>query len=117
MNENTVFLLKETLGWIACILGLFVNIPQIILTYKTKNLEGLSFINVALSTIVSILWVIYGTLGHDVLVQVIISSSMRCMSSIILLCMYVRYHNSNNLRLPRNPSSSRQIPLLVNVPT
>ena len=117
MNENAVFLIKETLGWIACILGLFVNIPQIILTYKTKNLEGLSFINVALSVIVSIIWVIYATLGHDVLIQVIISSSMRCVSSIILLCMCVNFQNSNNLRLPRSLSFSRQKPLLVNFPT
>ncbi len=56
MNTATI------LGWTATTLFTVCYIPQIVKTWKTKTVEGLSFLLLAISFIANIIALIYATL-------------------------------------------------------
>jgi len=55
-------LLQDALGWIATILFTICYIPQIMKTYRTKTIEGLSFRLLFISFVANIVALCYATL-------------------------------------------------------
>jgi len=57
--------LSSVLGWTATILFSICYIPQILKTYQTKTVEGLSFLLLFISLIANIIALVYAFLIHQ----------------------------------------------------
>lgn len=55
----------EILGFIAGALGIFASLPQIIKILKTKKTKDISLSMYIILDIASLLWLIYGIIGHQ----------------------------------------------------
>lgn len=62
--------MAETLGWIATTLFVSCYIPQIIKTYKSKTVDGLSIWLLAISFVANIVALAYATLIHQPPLQI-----------------------------------------------
>jgi uncharacterized protein with PQ loop repeat len=89
---------KDNLRWIvisANVIGLIYNIPQTILTIRTKSANDISLLFISLRLLSSFLWIVY-TMIHwlpDVFISWIITGT----SSSILLYYKIRYSTSEQL--------------------
>jgi uncharacterized protein with PQ loop repeat len=74
---------------IANIIGFIYNVPQVVLTVRTKSATDLSFIFLSLRLVSAILWIIYTTLqwSPDVFISWVITGA----SSGILFYYKIRY--------------------------
>ncbi len=80
--------LALTLGWIATVLFTICYIPQIIKTYKTKTVEGLSFWLLAIQFIGNIVALWYATLINQPPLQT--KYALALVFLIICLAVYIR---------------------------
>ncbi len=58
--------MKQSLGSLAFVLTLFINVPQAVKVIKTKHTKDLSLVTYILLFFASLSWVIYGLLGGDI---------------------------------------------------
>ena len=58
-------MIADIIGYAAGAIGIASWIPQAIKSYKTRSVNDLSILMIALILIGTILWVIYGFLVHD----------------------------------------------------
>lgn len=86
--ENTDILWAKILVWIANILGLLYNIPQIYHTYITKKVDDISTLSLILRFISSLLWSFYCIYFN--MLDVGISWYITFISSVLILYYKVR---------------------------
>ncbi len=79
----------DYLGHIAGVLTLFVFVPQVIKTIRSKRTKDLSFLTFFITLIGASLWVIYGiSLGKS---QIWFSNSVVVILSVIILGYKIKY--------------------------
>jgi uncharacterized protein with PQ loop repeat len=88
--------LADTLGWTATTLFTICYIPQMIKTYRTKTVEGLSFRLLAISFVANIVAFCYATLIHQRPLQVKYTLAMLFLSGCIYLYLRVYLHDRRN---------------------
>ena len=71
----------EILGFTAAVLGTFSLVPQVIKTWKSRSVSGISLIMYLIIAIDSVLWLIYGI--------VLSIPPLITQSSIVLSCAFV----------------------------
>lgn len=86
--ENTDILWAKILVWVANILGLLYNIPQIYHTYQTKKVDDISTTSLVLRFISSLLWSFYSIYFN--MLDVGISWYITFISSVLILYYKVR---------------------------
>lgn len=91
MNEDNEYL--HSLVITANVIGVVYNVPQVVLTIRTKSANDLSFIFLLLRLITSILWLIYTSINW--LPDVFISWVITAVSSGILFYYKICYSNQS----------------------
>lgn len=81
--------LSSILGWIATILFTACYIPQIIKTYKSKTVEGLSLWLLLISFVANIVALYYATLIHQKPLQIKYVAGLLFLSLTIGMYMYI----------------------------
>ena len=77
---------------LANIIGFIYNLPQVILTIRTKKTDDISGIFLILRFISSVLWIIYCIYTNSI--DVLISWIITCSSNIVIL--YYKFFYKNN---------------------
>ena len=77
---------------LANIIGFVYNLPQVILTIKTKKTDDISGTFLILRFISSVLWIIYSSYIFSI--DVLISWLITCSSNIVI--MYYKFFYKNN---------------------
>lgn len=75
----------EIIGFIASVLGTFSLVPQVIKTYKSRSVAGISLIMYIIISIDSVLWLIYG--GVLSLTPLIVQSSIILTAAFLMVIM------------------------------
>ena len=81
--------------WIANIIGLIYNIPQMIHTYKTKKVNDISSISLTLRLISSVMWCCYCL--YFQLYEIGLSWFITLISSIMISYYKLNYIDDQNL--------------------
>ncbi len=81
-------ILADIIGYIAALIGSLMFMPQAYQIWKTKDTSGVSLMSYFLLLVVSILWVIYGSLMQAT--PVIIVNSIITVLSLYIVFMKVR---------------------------
>jgi len=86
--------LSQILGWTATILFTVCYIPQVIKTYRTETVEGLSFLLLFISFVANIVALCYATLINQRPLQIKYILAM----TFLLLCisLYIQVWRKNN---------------------
>ena len=82
--------LTQTLGWIATTLFTICYIPQIIKTYRSKTIDGLSFWLLFISFIANIVALVYATMIEQTPLQ--IKYSLALIFIFVCLYLYIKVH-------------------------
>lgn len=82
----------EILGFTAAMLGTFSLVPQVIKTWKSHSVAGISLIMYIIISIDSILWLIYGTVLS--LVPLIVQGSITFSCAFTMIIMKVLWNNN-----------------------
>ena len=85
--------MAEIVGYMAGIMTSIPLIPQIYKSYKTTSTKDLSLLFLIISTLGSILWIIYGLMVKDM--PLIVSSCVFVLSEITLLLMKIYFDYCN----------------------
>lgn len=88
--------LDQILGWTATILFTICYIPQIIKTYKSNTIDGLSFWLLFISFIANIVALVYATMINQAPLQ--IKYSLALIFLFICLYLYIKVHFKNNAK-------------------
>jgi MtN3 and saliva related transmembrane protein len=94
MPEDEYWL--QSIVILANIIGFVYNLPQVILTIRTKKTDDISGTFLILRFISSILWIIYCSYTNSI--YVLISWIVTCSSNIII--MYYKFLYKNNTTEP-----------------
>lgn len=81
----------ELIGLVAALLTTSAFVPQVIKTYKTKNVEGLSFAMYFVFFIGVLLWLVYGIFIESF--AVILANLITAFLAFILLYFKIKYQN------------------------
>lgn len=93
MNEENPYL--RSLVIVANVIGFVYNVPQVILTIRTKSAKDLSSIFLLMRILSALLWIVYTSIiwSPDVLISWVITGG----SSVVLLYYKVVYSDHNLL--------------------
>ncbi|MBI2639325.1 MAG: PQ-loop repeat-containing protein [Candidatus Sungbacteria bacterium] len=91
--------MAELLGWTATTLFTLCYIPQIIKTYRTKTVEGLSFLLLLISFVANIIALAYATIIAQRPLQVKYILAMVFLA--VCLVLYVRTYIDTGGRHPK----------------
>ncbi len=93
MNEENPYL--RSLVIVANVIGFVYNVPQVILTIRTKSAKDLSSIFLLMRIVSALLWIVYTSIiwSPDVLISWVITGG----SSVVLLYYKVVYSDHNLL--------------------
>ena len=83
----------DIFGYIGAVLLTLLFVPQVYTTYKTKNIEGLSYIFLILEFFAALNFIIYGFLINSI--PIIIANSSAFICSILLLLAKIRFKVNN----------------------
>ena len=100
------FNLAQFLGWAATVLFTICYIPQMIKTYKTKTIDGLSFRLLLISFIANIVALWYAILIEQPPLQIKYILAMLFLGGCIYL--YLKVYFQDRLRSSRNLSKNNQ---------
>lgn len=91
MNEENTYL--RSLVIIANVIGFVYNVPQVVLTVRTKSAKDLSSLFLMMRIISALLWIIYTCIvwSPDVLISWVITGG----SSVILFYYKIKYSDHN----------------------
>lgn len=84
----------EILGFTAAILGTFSLIPQIIKTWKSHSVVGISLTMYVIISVDSVLWLIYGSVLA--LPPLIVQSFITFTCAFMMIIMKLLWNNRNN---------------------
>jgi uncharacterized protein with PQ loop repeat len=93
MNEENPYL--RSLVIVANVIGFVYNVPQVILTIRTKSAKDLSSIFLLMRIVSALLWIVYTSIiwSPDVLISWVITGG----SSVVLFYYKVVYSDHNLL--------------------
>jgi len=93
MNEENPYL--RSLVIVANVIGFVYNVPQVVLTIRTKSAKDLSSIFLLMRILSALLWIVYTSIiwSPDVLISWVITGG----SSVVLLYYKVVYSEHNLL--------------------
>lgn len=86
--------IANIIGYIAAIFLSVLFIPQVIKTYKSKDVKGLSLIFLILEVITSVLFIIYGFLIKAI--PVIVANCAALFCNILLMVAKLTFSKVNN---------------------
>jgi len=86
--------LTNILGWTATILFTICYIPQILKTYRTKTIDGLSFGLLSISFIANIVALVYATLIKQPPLQIKYILALLFLSICLYLYLKVRFRKT-----------------------
>ena len=92
--------MEQVLGWTATALFTICYIPQMIKTYRTGTIDGLSFRLLLISFIANIIALCYATLIKQRPLQIKYTLAMIFLSGCIYL--YLKVHFANRLKTKNN---------------
>ena len=81
----------EIIGLIAAILTTSAFVPQVIKTWKTKDVEGLSLTMYSVFFVGIVLWLVYGILIESL--SVILANIITAILALILVYFKIRFKN------------------------
>lgn len=81
----------EIIGLIAAILTTSAFVPQVIKTWKTKDVEGLSLTMYSVFFVGIVLWLVYGILIESL--SVILANVITAILALILVYFKIRFKN------------------------
>jgi len=84
----------DIFGYIGAVLLTILFIPQVVTTYKTRNIDSLSYIFLILEFLASLNFIIYGFLIGSI--PVIIANSSAFICSILLIVAKRNFKDQNN---------------------
>lgn len=90
---DEVILLYEMIGYVAVVMGCFINFPQVYKTYKTKSVESFSITTLILHCFVSIILFIYAYLRN--IQPNMVFNSVLGISNMFLIIMYYMWKDKN----------------------
>ena len=90
---DEVVLLYEMIGYVAVVMGCFINFPQVYKTYKTKSVESFSITTLILHCFVSIILFIYAYLRN--IQPNMVFNSVLGISNMFLIIMYYMWKDKN----------------------
>ncbi len=79
----------EAIGYLAAILGILGFLPQVIKTVRTRKTRDISLASMAILSVGSTLWVIYGI--GTMTKPIILTNTVITICAYILLAMKLRY--------------------------
>lgn len=91
---------SNIIGYIAAIFLSVLFIPQVVKTYRTKNVQGISLIFLILEVITCILFITYGILIKAV--PVIVANCTALLCNILLIVAKLTFNKINNDSLDNN---------------
>ena len=91
---------SNTIGYVAAIFLSILFIPQVVKTYRTKNVQGISLIFLILEVITCILFITYGILIKDI--PVIVANCTALLCNILLIVAKLTFNKINNDSLDNN---------------
>jgi len=97
--------IDQVFGYLGCILLVTTLIPQIVKTYKTKKMDDISILFIALQNLTCITFLAYGCLLEEY--PLIIANSIVELQSLLLLGMKIMYSN-DDIILPSMISTEDQ---------
>ena len=81
----------EIIGLIAAVLTTSAFVPQVIKTWKSKDVEGLSLTMYSVFFVGIILWLVYGIMVESI--AVILANVITAILAFILVFFKLKYHN------------------------
>ena len=84
----------DIFGYIGAVLLTILFVPQVYTTYKTKKIDGLSYIFLILEFLASLNFIIYGFLISSI--PVIFANSSAFICSILLIIAKMKFKDENN---------------------
>lgn len=81
----------DIIGYIAGVLTVSSFVPQTLKTYRSKDVEGLSFVMYTLFNIGTICWITYGIIIHSI--PLAIFNSITFLFSFPVWVMIIEYRN------------------------
>ena len=91
---------------LANIIGFIYNLPQVILTIKTKKTDDISSTFLILRFISSVLWIIYSSYIFSI--DVLISWLITCSSNIVIM-YYKFWYKNNSIEINQSEESKQEI--------
>ncbi|OGH08298.1 MAG: hypothetical protein A2152_01295 [Candidatus Levybacteria bacterium RBG_16_35_6] len=82
-------MIAEIVGYIASLVAISMYFPQVIKSWKTKQVQGLSALTFSLLSLNSILWITYGILIKSI--PVIFANFVVWILTIIILVLKKKY--------------------------
>jgi|CXWL01.1.fsa_nt_gi MtN3 and saliva related transmembrane protein len=79
----------DKIMYVVAIAGPFATIPQVIQTFETKDVSGMSLVTFVLWFILTIFWLIYGALHKDI--PIIVSQAIYLVLNGILIFAILSY--------------------------
>lgn len=79
----------EIIGVLAGVCVMVASMPQLVQTYKTKNVEGLSFYTFFVWALGALFWLIYGYYLQSY--QMLIFNAISFLSSVVIMLMIKKY--------------------------
>lgn len=89
MDNSTRIFLADSAGYCGAVVGTFLMLPQILKTWKTKQMEDVSHATVILYVFNCLFWLIYG-LGYSA-APVIIANGIALVISIVQVRFKVKF--------------------------
>ena len=83
--------LVELCGYFGSFLSSVTFIPQVYKAWKTKSVGDLSMTMMLIVVTSTIIWLIYATMGPQVLMPVVIANSIICVLSLLLIYFKLRF--------------------------
>ena len=93
MSEKEI--ITQVIGYTAATTLTITLMPQLLLTFKTKRVDNLSFCFLFLQLITCVLFFTYGILLNET--PLIVANSITCTQGIALLSMKFIYKNNNKI--------------------
>ena len=87
--------MADLLGYMAGLLGMISVVPQLVKSYRTKSVDGISMIMLWLFLLTNVLYIAYGILLS--LTPVIVTLSISSVIIIMQMILMVKYRPRNKL--------------------
>ena len=77
----------DALGYVAAVLSSSILVPQVVETWRTQNVEGMSILSFSCGLLSAIMWLTYGILLE--LTPVIVSQTVLLVCSLCIVVGYI----------------------------
>ena len=89
--------IENVFGWIGTVLCIITYLPQVIYSYSTLDVSGLSWLTLIVQILCCISWFVYGIMLNSLPIYVANAVAGICMSAFFVLKWYVSCCRRKNL--------------------